>query len=73
MPFETLRTKTATVNFKKLPEKFDNDDTEWVLPTGDGQANVIIDVHFLGFTALNDVDSDLHALEYASHGRVRLY
>lgn len=63
MPFETPRTKTATVIFKALPEVFDNDEAEWVLRTEDTQPNVIIDIHFLGFTALSDVDSDLHILE----------
>jgi hypothetical protein len=72
VPFETPRTKTATIVFKTLPEVFDSDDTEWVLRTGDTQPNVIVDVHFRGFTALNDVDSDLHILEYTSHDLIRL-
>jgi hypothetical protein len=67
VPFETPRTKTATIIFKTLPDVFDNDDTEWPLRTEDAQPNVIADVHFLGFTALNDADSDLHVLEYVSH------
>lgn len=63
VPFETSRTKTATIIFKSLPSIFDNDETEWTLVTRDSQPNITIDVHFLGFTALNDVDSDFHVLE----------
>jgi hypothetical protein len=73
VPFETPRAKTATVIFMTLPAVFDNDDTEWVLRTEGPQPNVIVDVHFLGFTALNDVDSDLHVLEYVSYDWVKPY
>lgn len=72
VPFETPRTKTATIIFKTLPDIFDNDDTEWPLRTEDAQPNVIADVHFLGFTALNDADSDLHVLGYVSHNWAKL-
>jgi hypothetical protein len=63
VPFETPRTKTATIIFKTFPNLFDDGETEWVIRTADSQPNIIIDVHFLGFTALNEVDSDLHILE----------
>jgi hypothetical protein len=63
VPFEMPRTKTATIIFKTLPTLLDDEETEWVLRTAGFQPNIIIDVHFLGFTALNEVDSDLHILE----------
>lgn len=63
--FEDVPTKTATVTFGAVPTAFDNDQTEWVLQTRrlGLQRNIIFDTHFLGFTALNDVDPNVHALE----------
>lgn len=63
LPFEKPRTKTATVTFNSLPLVFNNDETEWTLTTPGSHLNVIVDVHFLGFTALNDVEIGLHNLE----------
>jgi hypothetical protein len=63
-PWEDPPTKTATITFDKLPLIFDNENSEWVLPAKHIGLlnNVIVDVHFLGFTALNDVVKD-HCLE----------
>lgn len=63
LPFERPPSKTATVAFNCLPALLDNDDNEWVIKTPEGQPNMIVDVHFFGFTPLNDVEPDLHALE----------
>jgi hypothetical protein len=61
-PWETPPSKTATITFNKLPLIFDNGQKEWVLSTRHiGLLNkVIVDVHFLGFTSLNDVVKDHH-------------
>jgi hypothetical protein len=32
VPWERPPTKTATLMFKKTPERFDNDQTEWTVP-----------------------------------------
>ena len=63
--FEDVPTKTATVSFKILPRAFDNEQTEWVFQTRrlGLRRNIIFDIHFLGFTALNDVDPSMHTLE----------
>jgi hypothetical protein len=63
MLFENPRTKTATIIFMALPAIFDNDQSEWVIPTTPMQPSIIVDVHFLGFTALNEVDPGSHSLE----------
>jgi hypothetical protein len=64
-PFEYTPTKTATVTFHNVPRVFDNDQTEWVFRTRHLglQKNIIFDTHFLGFTALNDVDPSIHTHE----------
>ena len=64
-PWERPRTKIATVTFKKLPPPFDSDKTEWVFKTQTYglQRNIIVDVHFLGFTPLNDVSDSQHTVE----------
>jgi len=63
--FEDVPTKTATVTFNSVPKAFDNDRTEWVFQTRrlGLQKNIIFDIHFIGFTALNDVDPNTHTLE----------
>lgn len=63
--FEYVQTKTATVTFNRMPRAFDNDLTEWVFQTRrlGLQRNIIFDIHFLGFTALNDVDPSTHTVE----------
>jgi hypothetical protein len=64
-PSEYPATRTATVMFTKCPAKLDNDQDEWIIPTQHLglQKDIIFDVHFLGFTALNDVHPTLHSLE----------
>lgn len=66
VPYEIPRTKTATIVFKSLPGIFDTDETQWTVRLPDLQCSILIDVEFLGFTALNDVDTDLHMLELVS-------
>ncbi|KAI9736325.1 MAG: hypothetical protein M1834_001211 [Cirrosporium novae-zelandiae] len=64
-PYERPPTKTATAEFMRRPQALPPDRQEWVLPTQDVglQHNVIIDLHFLGFTALNDVGKHLHTFD----------
>lgn len=65
-PWERPPTKVATVMFGRLPAILDSDETEWVLHSQRAglQRNIIIDIHFLGFTALNDVQLDKLAFEF---------
>ncbi|KAM0797668.1 hypothetical protein BDR22DRAFT_862434 [Usnea florida] len=61
-PWESRPTKTATVCFRRLPAAFDNDKQEWVLPAQSEFAlerDIIVDVHFLDFTALNSPEKHL--------------
>jgi hypothetical protein len=64
-PWENPPSRTATVTFKKIPMLFDDGRTEWVLQTAHMglSKNIIVDVHFLDFTPLNDPDPKRHALE----------
>jgi hypothetical protein len=54
--WERPPTKVATVVFRDTPTRFENDDKEWIIPTKDlgVKGNIVIDVHFLNFTPLND-------------------
>lgn len=64
-PLEIPATKVATLTFHKVPFVFDTDDTEWIIP-GESAGlvrDVIVDVHFQGFTSLNDVPDDEHKME----------
>lgn len=65
-PFERFPTTTATVAFKRTPSIFDDGRIEWTFLAKHTslQQNIVVDVHFWGFTALNDVDPDLHTIEY---------
>ena len=62
---EKDNSKTATVKFKTLPPIFVNDQDEWTLKAEDvcGQ-NVIVDVHFRGFTVLNEARGSPHTAEW---------
>lgn len=58
-------TKVATFMFEQVPPLFDNDKDQWTIP---GQSigfarDIIVDVHFLDFTPLNDVPPDDHTTE----------
>jgi hypothetical protein len=57
---------TATLAFKETPNMFLRQQTEWTFPAENaGLANnIIFDVHFQGFTVLNDVDPKEHTLKY---------
>jgi hypothetical protein len=63
--WERPPTKVARVVFRDTPTRFDNDDQEWIISTkGLGwRRNIVIDVHFLNFTPLNDVVSATDSLE----------
>ena len=63
VPWERPPTKTATLMFKKTPERFDNDQTEWTLMVPDQGQSLIFDTHFLEFTPLGDCDRDVHEFE----------
>lgn len=56
--------KTATVTFKAIPSVFDNDEHQWTLHVESffGQ-NVIVDIHFRGFTVLNEPRQCPHTAE----------
>ena len=62
---EKDNSKTATIKFKILPPIFDNDRSQWTLEAEDvcGQ-NVIVDVHFRGFTVLNEARGSPHTTEW---------
>jgi len=65
--------KVATVTFINVPAFFDNDQEEWTVEAyslSEGKRHklninhdIIFDTHFLGFTPLNDVPSDVHVVE----------
>lgn len=64
-PLEIPPTKVATLMFNVVPPRFDNDHDEWVIS---GQSigllrDIVVDVHFLDFTPLNDVSPDDHTVE----------
>lgn len=64
-PWEDRPTKTATVCFVRLPAAFDIDMDEWVLPAQSQLAlerDIILDIHFLDFTALSSPEK--HLVEY---------
>ena len=56
--------KTATVTFKTIPSVFDNDEHQWTLQVESffGR-NVIVDIHFRGFTVLNEPRQCPHTAE----------
>ena len=58
-----IHRKTATVQFRKTPYMFRKSLDEWNLRDKVLLDTVIIDVHFRGFTALNDVKPKDHVLE----------
>lgn len=61
--------KTATLMFRrKLPglvEEHPN-QTQWKIPLDDGSSDLLLDVHFAGFTPLNDPEPEKHKFEYVS-------
>lgn len=61
---EKQDSKTATVTFKALPSIFDNDGQQWTLHTEIfcGR-NIVVDVHFRGFTILNEPRYSPHIVE----------
>lgn len=61
---EKPTSKTATVSFKTLPSKFDNDEQQWTLQAEDvcGQ-NIIVDTHFRDFTVLNEPRHGDHTVD----------
>lgn len=56
-------TKTATLMFERDPTLFDNDKREWNVHVPGQVRNLISDTHFLGFTALNDVEPSIYQFE----------
>lgn len=55
--YEQIPTKVATLTFRETPSCFDNDDGEWKIISKDPQwpQTLLFDVHFIGFTPLNDL------------------
>ena len=71
---EKDNSKTATVKFKTLPSIFDNDRSHWTLEAEDicGH-NVIVDVHFRGFTVLNEPRDSPHTAEWVLSKPLRVF
>lgn len=71
---EKPTSKTATVSFKTLPSKFDNDEQQWTLQAEDvcGQ-NIIVDTHFRDFTVLNEPRHGDHTVECVLLSNSRQY
>lgn len=62
--WDTPSTQTATVEFINPPlDLQDKSKTEWILTAQDTRGDLLLDTHFLGFTQLNDVDSDKYEAE----------
>lgn len=57
--------QVATITFTKTPLIFDDDEEQWSIPGEHDRwsRNIIFDVHFRGFTALNDTSSNEQQLE----------
>lgn len=66
MPWEDPPTKTATLNFERLPSAIENclSKGEWTLGGAANNNSLILDSHFLGLTPLNDVRPEKHDYEY---------
>lgn len=66
MPWEDPPTKTATLNFTKLPSAIERclSDGEWTVEDAASNNSLILDTHFLGLTPLNDVRPERHDYEY---------
>ena len=61
---EKPKSKTATVTFRVIPSIFDNDEQQWTLPAEDfSEQNIIVDIHFRGFTVLNEPQLSPHVAE----------
>ena len=71
---EKNNSKTATVKFKTLPPIFDNDRSQWTLEAEEicGQ-NVIVDVHFRGFTVLNEPRGSPYTAEWVLSKPLRAF
>jgi hypothetical protein len=63
--YTTRRTKTATLTFCQTPAIFENDEEQWALPSEheSWNRNLVFDIHFRGFTALNDVPTEEQQLK----------
>lgn len=66
--WEKSLTKTATLMFRTTPKRFDNDEREWTVSarTAGWNRDLIFDVHFHGFTPMNDVDESIHLAGYVT-------
>jgi hypothetical protein len=58
-------TKTATATFEEVPRLLRSRSSQWSLSFchNSSYGTLVIDTHFDGFTILNDVPEDSHALE----------
>lgn len=63
--YERTPTKTATVVFKETPQCFNDDKTQWTIISGHPEwpRHLIFDIHFIGFTPLNDLGYDESQVE----------
>src|SRR5947207_15195483 len=65
-PWERPPTRTATLMFNTLPALLETEKgkTEWKIKVGGLRDNLILDIHFLGFTPLNNISPPYHNVEY---------
>lgn len=63
--YTSQATKTATVSFIRTPQILDNDEDHWSVVCGHPKwdRKLDFDIHFRGFTPLNDVCVDEQQLE----------
>jgi hypothetical protein len=63
--YETISMKVATLVFKATPSCFDSDKDQWTLISEHPawRRKLLFDVHFNGFTPLNDVGFEESELE----------
>jgi hypothetical protein len=63
--YERTPTKIATVVFKETPQCFDDDKVQWTLISEHPEwpRHLVFDIHFIGFTPLNDLSYDESQVE----------
>lgn len=63
--FNRPASQTATLQFLRLPSRFSSSSgkNEWVFPVKDQKLPLLFDLHFLGFTVLNEVFPESYDFE----------
>ena len=62
-PWGQPPTKTATLQFAKLPLNIDPTKSEWKIEGHDLNGTLLLDTHFLGLTPLNEIHTHNHQFE----------